>query len=94
VPVHAIKRHRGVEVQLHLFLILALMKVSGQLHDPAALPLGKVAFYQLSERLVGPQIWSGHLEISLPPSKIRTTLSRLYSPYSCDYTHYAIWATP
>jgi hypothetical protein len=35
------------------------MEVSGQFHDPAALPLGKEYQYPLDRRLSGPQRWSG-----------------------------------
>jgi hypothetical protein len=35
------------------------MAVSGQLHAPAALPLGKEPWYPLHKRLGGPHIWSG-----------------------------------
>jgi hypothetical protein len=35
------------------------MEVSGQLHDPAALPPGKKPLYPLDKRLGGPQSRSG-----------------------------------
>jgi len=35
------------------------MKVSGELHAPAALPPGKDPLYPLDTRLCGPQSWSG-----------------------------------
>jgi hypothetical protein len=35
------------------------MKMSGQLHDPAALLPGKQPRYPLDRRLGGPQSWSG-----------------------------------
>jgi hypothetical protein len=35
------------------------MEVSGQLHDPAALPHGKSPWYPLDRRLSGPQSRSG-----------------------------------
>jgi hypothetical protein len=35
------------------------MEVSGQLHNPAALPQGKSPCYQLGRRLGGPQSGSG-----------------------------------
>jgi hypothetical protein len=35
--------------------------VSGQLHAPAALPLGNSPWYPLERRLGGPQSWSGQL---------------------------------
>jgi len=38
IHVQVTKAHKGVEVWLHSFLILALDGVGGQLHDTAALP--------------------------------------------------------
>jgi len=35
------------------------MEMSGQLHDLAALPLGKGPHYAFGMRLGGPQSWSG-----------------------------------
>jgi hypothetical protein len=35
------KAYVGVEVWIHIFLILALLEVSGQFHAPVALPPGK-----------------------------------------------------
>jgi len=44
VPVlkhHNMKRSKGVMIMHHSFLILALDEASSQLHNPAALSLGK-----------------------------------------------------
>jgi hypothetical protein len=38
---HAMKMYWGVEVELHAFLTLKVVEVSGQLRDLAALPPGK-----------------------------------------------------
>jgi len=54
------------------------MYVSGQLHDPAALPPGKEPRYSLDRRLGGPQILSergGEEEISHPLPGIETRSS-------------------
>jgi hypothetical protein len=39
------------------------MEVNGQLHDPAALPLGKETSYTLDRKLGGPHSWSRHCGI-------------------------------
>jgi len=54
VPVHA------VEIQLHLFLTLALHKGERSSTVPAALLLGKALWYPLNRRLSRPQSQSGH----------------------------------
>jgi hypothetical protein len=49
------------------------MEVSGQLHAPAALPLGKYSRYPLDRSLSGPQSRSGRggeEKNSQPPSEI------------------------
>jgi hypothetical protein len=53
------KTYRGVDVEIHIFLTSALVGVSGQLHAPAALPLGKSPRYPFYRRLGGPQSRSG-----------------------------------
>jgi hypothetical protein len=49
----------------------ALDRVSGQLHAPATLPLGKSPWYPPDWRLGGPQSWSGRYEEekNLAPAK-------------------------
>jgi hypothetical protein len=45
------------------------MEVSGQLHDPAALPSGKSSWYQLDRRLGGPQSRSGRSREEKTPAQ-------------------------
>jgi hypothetical protein len=52
---YAMKTYGGVESQLHHYLPLHYMEVSGQIHDPAALLRGKSGRYLLDRRLDGPK---------------------------------------
>lgn len=56
---HAVKEYGRVEAQLHSFLALAPVGMSGQPHSPATLPTGNSSRYPLNRRLLGHQNWSG-----------------------------------
>jgi hypothetical protein len=59
------------------------MGVDGQLHAPAALPLGKSPGTQLYRTLSGPQGWSGRvLKISPPPGFDPRTVQLVASRYT------------
>ena len=62
------------------------MRVGGQCHAPAALPLGKT-WYPLYRRLGGPQSWSGRVQKISPPPGFH---SRTVQPVVSRYTDYAI----
>jgi hypothetical protein len=51
VVAHTMKVNKGIEVQLHAFLISAQDETSGQIHDPVALSRGKISRYTLSSEL-------------------------------------------
>jgi hypothetical protein len=48
---HKVNTCTELEVWLHAFLTSALDEASGQLHSPAALPVGKIPQYPLSRTL-------------------------------------------
>jgi hypothetical protein len=55
------------------------MEVSGQLHNPAALPPGKEPLYPLERRLRGHQSRSGHGgEEKIPSPEIKNTLKSYF----------------
>jgi hypothetical protein len=76
------KAYGGVDVYIHIFLTSALVGDSGQLHAPAALPLGKSPLYLLDWRLGWPQSRSGRdgEEKILDPTGTRTPTPRSSSP--------------
>jgi hypothetical protein len=85
------KTYGGVDVYIHIFLTSAL-EVSGQLHAPAALPLGKSPRYPFYRRLGGPQSWSGwYGEVNIfDPTGTRTPAPLVVQPVASHYTDWAI----
>jgi hypothetical protein len=69
------------------------MEVSGQIHDPAALPQVKSLRYSLDRGWVGPRAGLDAIEKRkiLVPVGNRTPTGR---PSSLQYSRYAYWAIP
>jgi hypothetical protein len=70
------------------------MEVSGQLHDPAALPPGKSPWYPRDRRLGGPHCHSGRGGIEKIPNPYRESNPRtpIVQPVAQHYTDWAITA--
>jgi hypothetical protein len=68
------------------------LEVSGQLHAPAALPLGKSPRYPFYRRLGGPQSRSGRYgeDKILDRSGTRTPAPSVIEPVASRYTDYAV----